>query len=255
MDHFYKTLLSDRSRYYFTWNTVPNFRTKLATLIENNPDKWEVGQVEISCSRGYKKQPLRNILHMDSREIKFPLWHYTSLYDIFVNLKWHFRPPDEKDKTVIKFNGYLNKHVPPDGNVTNLLGVCYGQILLQTGEKLVFHFPVWVYNGLEDLAETIMNPTNCCSLWVNLPETDKSDFVTPEPVQVNAYITKLNLLGDTYVRLLTTLHFPSTTGYHRFLIPSVQTHRTINHRGNSHSVGYKVWQGCSVWRQQYSMHR
>jgi hypothetical protein len=68
--------------------------------------------------------------------------------------------------------------------VTKLLGVCYGKILLQIGEMLVFQFPVWVYNGLEDLAETIMNPTNCCSSGVNLPETDKPDFATPEPVQV-----------------------------------------------------------------------
>jgi hypothetical protein len=47
-----------------------------------------------------------------------------------------------KRTTVIKFNGYLNKHVPPDGYVIELLGVCYGQILLQIGKKLVFHFPV-----------------------------------------------------------------------------------------------------------------
>jgi len=39
-----------------------------------------------------------------------------------------------------------------------------------------------VYNRLEDLAETIMNPTNCCSVGVNLPEIDKADFATPEPV-------------------------------------------------------------------------
>jgi hypothetical protein len=123
---------------------------------------------------------------------------------------------NEKDKTVTKFNGYLNKHVPPDGYVTELLGVCYGQILLQIGEKLVFHFTVWVYNELEDLAQTIMNPTNFCSSGLNLPETDKSNFATPEPFQVYTYITKLNLLGDSYIRLLTTLRFPSTTGYHRF---------------------------------------
>jgi hypothetical protein len=87
MDHFYKTLLSDSSGCYFNWNTVANFRTKLAALTENNPDKWEVGLVEISYPRGYKKQPLHNVLHMASREIKFPVWHYTSLYDIFVSLK------------------------------------------------------------------------------------------------------------------------------------------------------------------------
>jgi len=124
MAHFYKTLLSDSSGHYFNWNTVANFRTKLATVIENNPDKWEVGQVEISHPRDYKKQPLHNVLHMASREIKFSVWHYTSLYNIFVTLKWHFRSPGEKDKTAIKFNGYLNKHVPLDGYVTEFLEVC-----------------------------------------------------------------------------------------------------------------------------------
>jgi hypothetical protein len=92
--------------------------------------------------------------------------------------------PDEKDETLIKFNGYLNKHVPPDGYITELLGVCYGQILLQIGEKLVSHLPVQVYNRFEDLADTIMNSANCHSLGVNLLETDKSDFATNEPVYV-----------------------------------------------------------------------
>jgi len=30
---------------------------------------------------------------------------------------------------------------------------------------------------------------------------------------------KPNLVGDSYVKLLTTLHFPSSTGYHRFDFP------------------------------------
>jgi len=120
MDHFYKTLLPDSTGYYFNWNTVANFRTKLVSMIENNPDKWEVRQVEISYLWGYKKQPLHNVLHMASREIKFPV-HYTSLYDTFVTLTWHFRSPEEKDKTVKKFNTYLNKHVPPMGMLQNYL--------------------------------------------------------------------------------------------------------------------------------------
>ena len=32
-------------------------------------------------------------------------------------------------------------------------------------------------------------------------------------------IIKPNLVGDSYVKLLTTLHFPSSTGYHRFDFP------------------------------------
>jgi hypothetical protein len=68
------------------------------------------------------------------------------------------------------------------GMLQNSLRFANGQILFQIGEKSVFYFPICVYNRLEDLAETIMNPANCCYLGVNLPETDKSDFATPEPV-------------------------------------------------------------------------
>jgi len=32
-------------------------------------------------------------------------------------------------------------------------------------------------------------------------------------------IIKPNLVGDSYVKHLTTLHFPSSTGYHRFDFP------------------------------------
>jgi len=30
---------------------------------------------------------------------------------------------------------------------------------------------------------------------------------------------KQNLVGDSYVKILATLHFPSSTGYHRFDFP------------------------------------
>jgi hypothetical protein len=36
-------------------------------------------------------------------------------------------------------------------------------------------------------------------------------------------IIKPNLIGDSYVKLLTTLHFLSTTGYHRFDFPLYRT--------------------------------
>ena len=72
-----------------------------------------------------------------------------------------------------------------------------------------------MYNGLEDLAETIMNPANCHSSRITIPLKDNSDFATPELVYVYTDI-KPNLVGDSYVRLLTTLHFPSVTGYHTF---------------------------------------
>ena len=54
---------------------------------------------------------------------------------------------------------------------------------------------------------------------VNVSVKDNSDFASPEPVYVYTVIIKQNLFGYSYVRLLTTLHFPSTTGYHRFNYP------------------------------------
>ena len=48
MDHFYVTLSSDSSGYYFARNTIANFRNKLATPIKLESDKWEVRLVEIT---------------------------------------------------------------------------------------------------------------------------------------------------------------------------------------------------------------
>jgi hypothetical protein len=84
---------------------------------------------------------------------------------------------------------------------------------------VVSHFPNRVYNGLEDLAETIMNPANFLSSRVNVTVKGNSDFALLEPHYVYTDIIKPNLVGDSYVRLLTTLHFLSTTGYHRFNYP------------------------------------
>jgi len=84
---------------------------------------------------------------------------------------------------------------------------------------VVSHIPNCVYNGFEDLAETIMNPANCHSSRVNVSVKDNHDFVSPVPVYVYTDIVERNLVGDSYVKLLTTLHFPSSTGYHRFDYP------------------------------------
>ena len=42
MHHFYVTLPSDSSGYYFPANTIADFRTKLATPLELEHDKLEV---------------------------------------------------------------------------------------------------------------------------------------------------------------------------------------------------------------------
>ena len=86
-------------------------------------------------------------------------------------------------------------------------------------ENVAFYFPARVYKGIEDLAETIMIPANCRSSTVIVPRKDKVNFTQPEPVYVYTDIMKPNLFGVTYVRLLTSLHFPSDKGYHRFDYP------------------------------------
>jgi len=60
MDHFYVTLPSESPRYYFPANTIAEFRTKLATPLELEHDKWEVGLVDISYHKVYKKRYLHN---------------------------------------------------------------------------------------------------------------------------------------------------------------------------------------------------
>jgi hypothetical protein len=45
-------------------------------------------------------------------------------------------------------------------------------------------FPARVYNGLEDLAETILNRANCRNSKITVCLKDNPDFITPEPVYV-----------------------------------------------------------------------
>jgi hypothetical protein len=85
--------------------------------------------------------------------------------------------------------------------------------------QLVSHFPARVYNGLDGLTETILDPANCRTSKVTVSLKDSPDVTAPEPVFVFTDIIKPNLVGDSYVRLLTTLHFPSSTGYHTFDFP------------------------------------
>jgi len=62
---------------------------------------------------------------------------------------------------------------------------------------VVSHFPNHVYNGLENLAETIMNPANCHSSRVNVSVKDNFDFASPDHVYVYTGIIKPNLVWDS----------------------------------------------------------
>jgi len=109
MEHFYVTLPPDSSGYYFPSNTIPSLKTKLATPIEFEPNKWEVGLVEIPYPKGYKNLFLLNTLRLESVEISFPVKHYESLYDLLTNLP-HFWELYNKEKFISTFSEYSNNY-------------------------------------------------------------------------------------------------------------------------------------------------
>ena len=81
---------------------------------------------------------------------------------------------------------------------------------------MVSHFPFKVYDGVEDLVEKIIARSNCRSCRVTLAVRGDFDFALPEPIYVYTDFIKSNFVGDFYLRLLTSLYFPSATGYRRF---------------------------------------
>ena len=83
-------------------------------------------------------------------------------------------------------------------------------------DEKVSYFHASVYNGIEDLAGTIMNLANCRPFRVARSAKDNFNFAQPEPVNIYTDIIKPNLVGDSNVRLLTSLHLLSDIGYRRF---------------------------------------
>ena len=81
------------------------------------------------------------------------------------------------------------------------------------------YFPSRVYDSIDDLAETIMHPANCRSSTVKHSMKDNINFSHPEPLYIYTDIIKPNLVGDSYVRVLTSLHFSSAKVYNRFDYP------------------------------------
>jgi len=126
MDHFYVTLPSDSSAYFFPNNTIASFRTKLATPIELEPDKWEVGLVEISYARGYKKRLLYNTLRFDSTPINFPVKHYESLNELIAHLTRNFKSPIRKEQFITTFSELVNNILLPREFTRGLLCTCHG---------------------------------------------------------------------------------------------------------------------------------
>ena len=217
MDHFYVTLPSDSSGHYFPTNTIANFTTKLAAPLEFTLGTWEVGLVQISYPKGYKKRFLNNTIKLDSAEIIFPVKHYESVFDLLTHIP-HFQDTSQKEKFISVFSHYINEYMASDRS-GKVLASCYGDNSIRIDDNVISYFPARTYNGLEDLATTIMNPANCHSSKITVTTKDNSNYNTPETIYVYTDIIKPNLVGDSYVRLLTTLQFPSSTGYHTFDYP------------------------------------
>jgi hypothetical protein len=115
------------------------------------------------------------------------------------------------------FSKYINKYTEETNK--QLFNSCYKENSVNIDNNIISLFTVRIYNGIEDLAETIMNPANCHTSTITVSLKDNPDFTTPGPVYVYTGIIKPNLVGDSYVKLLTALHFPFSTGYHKCDFP------------------------------------
>jgi len=174
--------------------------------------------VEISYPKDTKSVSIQNTLHLDLEEIIIPVTHYESVFDILTNIPQFFEPSINGNFISI-FNKYINKN---EGQSKESFNTCGGKNSIFLEENRVSYFSARVYNVIDDLGETITNPHNCHYSTVNLSSKGNFNFAQPEPVHVYMDITKPNLVGDPYVRLLTSVRFPSDTGYHRFDNPFYQ---------------------------------
>jgi len=148
-------------------------------------------------------------------EITFPVKNYESVFDILTNIP-RFYEPSINENFVRVFSNYIKKYQKQSEELFNS---CRGENSIMVDENLVSYFPARVYNCINYLTETIMNSAHCLPSTVNLFTKDNLTFTQPQPVLFYTDIIKPNLVGDYYVRLLTSLQFPSNTGYHIFDYP------------------------------------
>ena len=120
MDRFYITLPSDSSGYYFPANTIADFRSKLATPLELEHEKWEVGLVEISYPKGQERRFLHNTIRLDSEEITFPVKHYESMFDLLTNIPGYLEP-SIKANFILKFSEYINNYQEQSNELFNFM--------------------------------------------------------------------------------------------------------------------------------------
>ena len=122
---------------------------------------------------------MHNTLCLDSEEITFPVKHYESVFD-HTNMPRLFQP-SIKENFISIFSEYINKY-PEQSN--KLFSSCRGENSIVINENSVSYFPARVYNGIVNLAETIMKPANSRTFIVMLTTKDNLNFTQPEPVYV-----------------------------------------------------------------------
>jgi hypothetical protein len=188
--------------------------------IELKHDDWEVGLVEISYPTGYRKRIINSTLRLGNVKFNFPVKHYANMLDLAMELSKRYKKGSkEAEVFYIAYENALKPYAWPETVTSELPSSSYGDNSVQLKDSIVAHFPVRTYNGYQDLFDTIMKPANHTSSRVIIFTKDNIEFAQPEPVYVYTDIIKPNFVGDSYVKLLTPLHFPSSTGYHRFDYP------------------------------------
>ena len=137
------------------------------------------------------------------------------MFHILTNIPKFFEP-SIIEKFFCIFSNYINKYQRQSKAFFNS---CRWENSFKVSDNLLSYFPARIYNGLNDLAETVMNPSNCRSSTVTLSSKYNFNFAQPEPVYVYTDIIKPNLVGYSYLRLLPSLHFSLDTGYRRLYYP------------------------------------
>ena len=128
---------------------------------------------------------MHNSLSLDSKEIISPVKHYESVFDLLTNIPQFFEPSIYGSFICI-FSNFINNY---EGQREEFFNSYRGENAIIVNENLVSYFPASVYNGIDDLAETIMNSGNCGSSTLNLPTKSNFNFVQPETVYVYTEIT------------------------------------------------------------------
>jgi len=181
-------------------------------------DCWRVvslfqGNLRYPHPKGYNKVFLHNTLRSDSEEIIFPVKHYESLFYLLSNIPRFFEPFINESFIRI-FSKYINIY---EGQSKELFNSCRVENSIIVNANLVSYFPALVdimifLNYQKQLWTFVIAVLPQWTFPIKIILTLLSRIFYTD-------IIKQNLVGDFYVRLLISLHFPSDTGYHRFKYP------------------------------------